>query len=88
MKYHGNLVVILYGIVSLHMSAATQNRENLQLKRNLSREKLKIYLSKVLCSIDVKFVKIYYEFNEEGSLLDGIITENSGCKYPPVTIIT
>lgn len=88
MKYHCNLVVILCGMVSLYMSAATLNRDIFLMKRNLGREKLTNYLSKVLCSIDVKFVTIYYEFEEEGRLLDGVLTENSGCTgtHSPVTI--
>lgn len=89
MKYLHSLAAILNGAVFL-CSAATLTHENSQLKGHLSQEKVKNYLSKALCSIDVKFVEIYYVFesSSEGRLLDGIIAENSGCVHPPLTIVS
>ncbi|KAG4073290.1 hypothetical protein HA402_008636 [Bradysia odoriphaga] len=58
--------------------------ENFGLDRNLDREKLMNYLSTVLCSIDIKFANIYFEFESVGKILDDVIAVNSCC-IPPST---
>lgn len=52
---------------------------------NVKREKLISHLSAILCSIDLKFANIYFEFESKGRFLDGVFTETSRCV--PLAII-
>lgn len=64
------------------------NHNHFELKKNLDREKLANYLSSVLCSIDLKYATVYFEYESAGTFLDGIAAESPRCMTPTLTLIT
>lgn len=83
MRFIYKLLVILNVIFFSY----TLHHEKFELDESFKREKLIKYFSKLLCTIDLKFADIYFEYESNGRFLDGVITETSSCVPVPMTVI-
>lgn len=87
MRHPYNPAVISVGVIFLCTRLAALNHENFKLDNSFQREKLIRHLSKILCSIDLKFANIYFQFESKGALLDGIITGTAKCVPLSISVI-
>lgn len=69
----------------LYTTVTALNHESFELERNFGNTKLTSYLSIVLCTIDLKFAYIYYDF--ESNVLDGVINKTNTSVPIPANII-
>lgn len=82
------LLVIFIGTIFFFLPRASNlNYEYFKSEENVNRENVNNYLSKLLCSIDLKFVHIYFEYQSKGRLLDGIVNGTSKCVTASITLI-
>lgn len=80
------IAAILYGKIILLTSVSSFNHKPLELQTNLNDNKLTNYLSRVICSIDIKVANIYFGLQSE-DILDGIIDGNATCVRPSIKIV-
>lgn len=86
MWFPSKFLVISIGIIFLYKNVSTLNYENFKLEKDLRQERLNDYLSKVLCSIDLKVAHIYFELNSKGRFLDDLVNGTSRCISPKITV--
>lgn len=74
------MLVVVVVIMLLYTPKSTPSyHDNFKVEINSNRENWTSHVSKILCTIDLKFISIYFEMESKPQIVDDIIGGTSGC---------